>query len=149
MISPKLEKAEDQRIDEINAIFDYASEQGIAFYCATASTKDVIQEWTDKTGAEYPYLMGDESLLKTIIRSNPGLVLLKNGVVFAKWHYNDFPREEEIQKVLSDYLSKDTIEPRAEDRKIAVCLFGFAVPLLLVFLYDFFIYRRKAKKKEK
>lgn len=145
MIASKLEQAQDQRIDEINAIFDYAVEHGIGFYCVTSSTNDKIQEWIDKTGAEYPFLMGDENLLKTIIRSNPGLVLLKNGVVFAKWHHNDFPEEESVEKVLSDLLSKDTVQPREEDRKIAISLCAFAVPLLLVWLYDFFRYRRRMK----
>lgn len=145
VIAPKLEKSKDLKIDEVNAIYDYASEHGLAFYCVTASSTDAIGDWIDKTGAEYPFLMGDETLLKTIIRSNPGLVLLKKGIVFAKWHYNDIPGEEEIQKVLSDYLSKDTIEPRKEDRKIAICLFSFAVPLLLVWLYDYFRYRRRKK----
>lgn len=145
LIAPKLERSKDQRIDEINALFDYANEQGIAFYCVTASSDDMVQDWIDKTGAEYPFLMGDETMLKTIIRSNPGLVLLKNGVVFAKWHYNDMPEEENLEKVLSDLLSKDTIEPRKEDRKIAICLISFAVPLLFVWLYDFFRYRRRKK----
>ncbi len=143
LIASKLENAKDQKIDEINAFFDYANEHGIAFYCVTASSNDIIQDWIDKTGAEYPFLMGDETLLKTIIRSNPGLVLLKNGIVFAKWHYNDIPKEEEIESVLSDYLSKETIEPRKEDQKIAICLFSFAVPLLFVWAYDFFRYRRR------
>ncbi|MDD2436784.1 MAG: DoxX family protein [Massilibacteroides sp.] len=148
LISPKLEKANDQKVDEINSLFDYAHEHQIAFYCVTASTKREIQKWVDRTGAEYPFLMGDEVVLKTIIRSNPGLVLLKNATIFAKWHNNDIPHEERIPKVLSDYLSKDSIQPREEDRKIAVGLLAFAVPLLFVWAYDFFRYRRK-KKKEK
>lgn len=145
LIASKLEKADDQRIDEINAIYDHAVEHGIAFYCVTSSTNEVIHEWIDKTGGEYPFLMGDETLLKTIIRSNPGLLLLKNGVVFAKWHYNDMPREEEVDEILSDYLNKDKVEPRKEDRQIALCLCAFAVPLLFVWLYDFLRYRRKRK----
>lgn len=148
LVAPKLEKANDMKIDEINSMYDYAHEHGIAFYGVTSSTKEVIGDWVDKTGAEYPFLMGDETLLKTIIRSNPGLVLLKNGVVFGKWHYNDIPNEADVQKVLSDYLSKETIAPRKEDQKIAVSLCAFAVPLFLVWLYDFFRYRRK-KKTEK
>lgn len=146
LIAPDLGRAQDQKVDEINAMYDYAYESDIPFYCVTASTAEVIQDWIDKTGAEYPFLMGDKNLLKTIIRSNPGLVLLKNGVVFAKWHYNDMPQEEEIDKVLSDYLSKETAEPRKEDRKIAICLFSFTVPLLFVWVYDFFRYRRRMKK---
>lgn len=146
LIAPKLDRANDQKVDEINSTFDYAKEHDIAFYCVTSSGEEAVQEWIDKTGAEYPFLIGDENLLKTIIRSNPGLLLLKNGIVFEKWHYNDIPAEEEIGEVLSDYLQKEIVEPRKEDPRIAASLVAFAVPLLLVWLYDFFRYRRRKEK---
>ena len=38
-----------------------------------------------------PYFYSDKTLLKTMIRSNPGLILLENGTVVKKWHYNDIP----------------------------------------------------------
>ncbi len=41
--------------------------------------------------------------MKTIIRANPGLVLLKKGVVVDMWHYNDFPDFEEVK---TKYLQK-------------------------------------------
>jgi hypothetical protein len=40
----------------------------------------------------------DEKALKTILRSNPGLILIKDGIVVDKWHYNDFPTMEKLQK---------------------------------------------------
>ncbi len=83
-----------------------------------------------------------------MISSNPGLILMKKGIVFAKWHYNDIPNEEMIPQVLSDYLSKESVAPRKEDRKIAIGLTAFAVPLSLVWVYDFFRYRRKRKKEK-
>jgi len=49
----------------------------------------------------------DETTLKTIIRSNPGLLLLKEGIILAKWHYNDLPEIEELrQPVLSLVIEK-------------------------------------------
>ena len=38
--------------------------------------------------------------MKTIIRSNPGIVLISNGVVKAKYHDNDFPTVQQLDKKL-------------------------------------------------
>jgi len=47
-----------------------------------------------------PYFYSDKTLLKTMIRSNPGLVLLQDGVVMAKWHFNDIPSAAEVIRTL-------------------------------------------------
>jgi hypothetical protein len=40
--------------------------------------------------------MADDILLKTIVRSNPGVVLLKDGKVIANWHIRQLPNAEEL-----------------------------------------------------
>ena len=64
------------------------------------------------TGAEYPFCNVDETTLKTMIRSNPGLMLLKNGKVMGKWSHNALPRIEELKelkelKTIQESLNKD------------------------------------------
>lgn len=66
LIAPRLENADDERIDEINNVYDYALENGLGFYCVTGSSAEAIATWSDNTGAEYPFLMADDVLLKTI-----------------------------------------------------------------------------------
>ncbi len=144
LIAPKLEEADDEHIDEINSMYEYAFEHQMQFYCVTGSTQEAIAFWSDNTGAEYPYLMADDVLLKTIVRSNPGLVLLKEGTVMAKWHYNDIPAEEYIQPVLDDCLAGKEVK-KEEESSLATNLSPFAVPLLLVWLYDYLHFRRKRK----
>ena len=102
LISPHLENADDSQLDLINQVYEYSKEQGYPFYCLTASTDKAISRWQEMTGADYPFCSTDEITLKTIIRSNPGLVLLKQGTILHKWSYNSLPviAEEQYAKPL-------------------------------------------------
>ncbi|MDR3142335.1 MAG: DoxX family protein [Tannerellaceae bacterium] len=142
LIAHKLEEASDERIDEINNLYDYALERKIPFYCITGSAQKYIQAWVDITGAEYPFLFADDVLLKTIIRSNPGLVLIKNGTVLKKWHYKDIPEEENTDKAVSGCLEEKQANGEG-NRWIYINLSGFTVPLLLVWAYDYLHFRRR------
>ncbi|MGN1263047.1 MAG: BT_3928 family protein, partial [Prevotella sp.] len=93
LISPHLEKANDSNLDLINQIYEYADEQGYPFYCLTASGEKGIERWRIMTGAEYDFCMTDETTLKTMVRSNPGLILLKDGIIVNKWSHNRLPDE--------------------------------------------------------
>ncbi|MBR1468796.1 MAG: DoxX family protein [Prevotella sp.] len=126
LIAPHLQKADDTNFGEINQIHDYAVEHDIPFYCLTASTDKAIARWVDLTGAEYPFCTTDETTLKTIIRSNPGLVLLHDGAVAGKWSHNQLPTTEEL-------LSPSEI---STTNKIIAILLWFALPLLLLTLAD-------------
>ena len=147
LVAPKLEEADDEQMDEINGVYDYALEHDIPFYCVTGSSPEAIDTWSDNTGAEYPFRMADEVLLKTIIRSNPGLVLLKGGTILGKWHYNDIPAEEEVKAVMDRCLDESNIKSK-EDGTLATNLLTFTVPLLLVWMYDLLRFRRKRKEKK-
>ena len=74
---------------------------GYGFYGLTASTDKAIKHWRDVTGAEYPFYTTDGTTLKTIIRSNPGLVLLYKGTIINKWSHNDLPKQAELNAPLS------------------------------------------------
>ena len=74
----------------------------MAFYALTSSPDEEIEAWRDRTGAEYPFCQMDDITLKTIIRSNPGLLLIKDGTILNKWSDSQFPDEY----VLNDSLDK-------------------------------------------
>jgi uncharacterized membrane protein YphA (DoxX/SURF4 family) len=135
LIAPHLENADDSNFGDIDRIYEYALSQGIPFYCLTASGKDGVSHWQDITGAEYPFCLTDETTLKTIIRSNPGLLLLKDGTVIRKWGHNDLPSEEELNGPLSKIplgqLPDDTIHVR-----VVKVVLWFFLPLLLLTLAD-------------
>ena len=91
LISPHLENADDSNFGEIDQIYEYAKENDIPFYCLTASADKGRKHWQDITGAEYPFLTTDETTLKTIVRSNPGLLMLKGSKIVGKWSHNNLP----------------------------------------------------------
>lgn len=136
LIAPKIEDANDDRIEVINNMYDYTLENDFLFCAATGSSVEKINEWCDYTGAEYSFLQADDVMLKTIIRSNPGMVLLKGGTILGKWNYRDLPEEESIEPFLSGALSGAGL--KAKEGRLMIILLSFAVPLLLVWIYDLF-----------
>ena len=100
LISPDLDKADDQNFGDIDQIYEFCQDNSIPFYCLTASTEKSQQHWQNITGAEYPFCMTDATTLKTMIRSNPGLMLLEKGIVRGKWSHNRLPETTELETML-------------------------------------------------
>ncbi len=67
----------------------------------TATDGPAFEAFLAEVGLEIPYYYADATVLKTIIRSNPGIFLLQDGVIKGKWHYNDVPSPEEVRLLLN------------------------------------------------
>ncbi len=152
LISPHLEVADDSNFGSIDQIYEYAQEQHIPFYCLTASTEGAIQHWEDITGAEYPFCLTDETTLKTIIRSNPGLLLIKDGTIIRKWSHNDLPTADVLQGPLNK-LEIGHLPEESAAKTITQVALWFFIPLLLLIIADrtwaWSLYiRRKIRKGE-
>ena len=91
LIAPNCATADDGCCDRINSLYDYCVDKGYAFRMATASAPQDIYDWIDRTGAAYPILLADETELKSAVRANPGLMLLHDGRIAAKWSNNNLP----------------------------------------------------------
>lgn len=83
----------------IDSVYAWAQSKGYAFYGITSSLEDAIQSYQNLTKSTYQFLSADDILLKTIVRSNPGLVLMKNGKILNKWHHNDIPTKAEFEDI--------------------------------------------------
>lgn len=98
LVMYSLEKASTGKMKEINALYEEATKNGYLFYCATAAGMDECNKFSATHGCKFPYVNGDEQgILKPMVRSNPGLLLLDKGVILGKWHYNTFPDFEEVK----------------------------------------------------
>ena len=97
LIAPYLEKADDGVMGNLLALHDFSKEAGYGFYCLTSSGVEAIEYWKEMTGAEYPFCLADAVVLKTMIRSNPGLMLLHDGKVVGKWPSTALPHPGEFE----------------------------------------------------
>ena len=106
LVIPNLMRADEGCVDRVNDIYDYANEHDFGFYCLTASVDERSQAyWSEHTGAEYTYSIADESMLKSIVRGNPGLILLHDGTIVKKWSNYNMPSSDELVEKYS-YLFK-------------------------------------------
>lgn len=83
--------------ESINAFYSECQSKGISFYALCASSDDNISSFSEEHNIEYSFYFTDETTLKTMVRSNPGLILLQKGTIEGKWHYNDFPLLKDIE----------------------------------------------------
>ncbi len=91
---------------KINKMFEKAEQADISMIVLTATLKEKIEKFIGQTAisTEMPFYKADDIALKTMIRSNPGLILMKDGRVIDKWHHNNLPDWEDIE---DEYLNEE------------------------------------------
>ena len=135
LVSPRLAVADDSNFGDIDQIYEYAEENGADFYCVTASANDEIERWRDLTGAEYQFCNADETTLKTMIRSNPGLILLKDGTIIGKWSHNTLPQTDDLTAPLQQ-LTIGKAQNDSTTERLLIVLLTFFLPLSALTLAD-------------
>jgi len=132
IIAPVLEKTSGRGMQRMNDLALRARDLGISAYCLTSSTTDRIQQFKASFQPVFPVCTADETTLKTIMRANPGLMVIHKGTVLAKWNYVDVPDPGEIHSdFLSFILNKQRI---SEERSVMIILI-----LTVVLIYCFVI----------
>jgi hypothetical protein len=98
IVSHHLSKSKRTVFEQLKKLDKSCSD--VEFMVLTASPDEEVNKIREKYGVDFPFHFTDAITLKTIIRSNPGLVLLKKGTVKGKWHYNSLPNCEKLQQKL-------------------------------------------------
>jgi hypothetical protein len=97
MFSYDLTKADREALIRAGEWLQLESFAGdFSFYAVTATSSAEVESISAELALAYGFLSGDEIMLKTMVRSNPGFMLLKNGTILAKWGYRDLPLLEEL-----------------------------------------------------
>ena len=96
-VASNLQKSNKDGIKTLVAFGNEAKRKGYNFIMLTSTSPDSFGAYKAETGANFDFFNTDEIVLKTIVRSNPGLILLKKGTIIGKYHFNDIPKTEELK----------------------------------------------------
>ena len=103
IIVQDVRKSHPESFNQINQLIagaEKARAKKIEPMVLTSSSSQDFDVFRHEVNLAAPYYFADGTVLKTIIRANPGIMLLKDGVVVGKWHYNDVPELQNVQKLL-------------------------------------------------
>ena len=89
VIAYNLDKSDFEAFPDIKKMADEAIKKGYKVYGTSASFSDILNLTIKKFDLPFEFLFCDETTLKTIIRSNPGIVILNEGTVVDKKNWKD------------------------------------------------------------
>jgi uncharacterized membrane protein YphA (DoxX/SURF4 family) len=95
-----INKASTKNIDDIRTLIRSTEQDSVKAYILTSSSAEDTERFRHENQLPVPYYFADATVLKTIIRSNPGIALWKDGTVLGNWHHNDTPTAEEVRSLL-------------------------------------------------
>ena len=89
LVIPNIKKTDIESLDQIKEVFKAANKAGYYTIALTGSNIEDVQEILKKAEFNIDVFNSDETPLKTIMRSNPGILVLKKGTILGKYHHND------------------------------------------------------------
>jgi hypothetical protein len=106
VVSYDLQKSNHKKQNDLNLLANWAKAKGFHFIGLTSTSGVALEKYKNEQLPAYEIMFADQITLKTIIRSNPGLILLRKGTVIGKWHYNDFPIPQEAESIVNTEMNK-------------------------------------------
>lgn len=151
MTAYSLPEMNSNNLGDFIDVSNYAKDFGYKFYCLTSTSRDQIIEYEKQNITNFEFCLSDERTLKTITRSNPGLLLIKNGTIIKKWGNKDIPDERSLDKPIENLSIgiMDTDIESDNNRELIKILLIFIIPLLVVKILDAGFYQIRKEKKEK
>ena len=138
-VAYNLNQSDTQYQPAINRLAEYAQEKGIRFYGLTSSSERDIEAYKKRNHVPYEFCTADEIQLKTMIRSNPGVIILREGTILDKWAGKDVLEVKELQDT---NLTAYCVYSREQMQRIYLV---YSI-ILLFFVAYLLIPRRKGKR---
>jgi hypothetical protein len=137
LVAYRLDQSDCEALKKADKIAAFCKENGYGFYCLTSSLQAEIDALKAELGLSYDFCHTDGITLKTIIRANPGLLLLQNGTVLNKWHHNDMPDAKDLTPNLLAFSLQE--QTATSDQRLIYLLLS----LFVLAAYVFVAYRKK------
>ncbi len=134
MIALDISKIKPEQLVGLSKLNDECRRRDISFYCVTSSLYDEILKFEMTNQPMFNYLFADEVLLETIIRGNPGLVIIDKGTILAKYNYLNTPSLKIVENPVSYILQ----EKNRQTEKYAVL-----ITALLIIISTLIFYKRE------
>jgi uncharacterized membrane protein YphA (DoxX/SURF4 family) len=99
-VSQDVAAAGDRGKEQLQALETFARDSGWRMLGVSNLSAEENAAWAQRLGVSYPMYSCDQTELKILVRSNPGLLLLHEGVVVDKWSGHDLPEPEDLKELL-------------------------------------------------
>lgn len=136
--SPDIAEFKSKKNKEINDLYEYSEQNEVNFMMLSSSSPEKNEIFAEKNDFSFPIYYTDKTVVWSMVRSNPGIMLLRDGTILAKWNINDIPTKEEIQKILSKETGKIVKDhENAESRSTLIFILIVAFFFLLFSALNF------------
>ncbi|PWG78408.1 BT_3928 family protein [Pararcticibacter amylolyticus] len=99
IVAYNLGRTNEKGIGDLNALAVNAAENyNIRTVLLTSASAETAEAFSKKHKLVMETFFADGVPLKSMVRANPGLLLLRNGVVINKWHYHNLPSYQELEE---------------------------------------------------
>ncbi|CAN5149222.1 DoxX family protein [soil metagenome] len=89
IIAYNLRNTETEGFEGVKKLADEARQKGYQVLALTSAGDEATRQFRERHGLDFPFYRADETLLKTIVRANPGILVLNKGTITQKKHWFD------------------------------------------------------------
>lgn len=131
MVSKDITKLKEKYLEKVYNLYNFSVSNQMRFIWLTASNQEQISQFKKEHNLVSDFYNGDETTIKTIVRANPGVLLLKEGTIIGKWHINDAPVPEELKENLMSTVITNIMA--LKERQFVLILIFFFLATMLSF----------------